>query len=197
MSSFLGHSIVGAVMANQHEKKNVKELVLVSLFFIFLSCSPDIDYLINYLRGESFAIRYTHSIGYVVLVTVMALVLRRFIFRSLLGHLPIYLFCLAPFSHLILDFLVGVHPNPYLYPFTDETMVSPIGILPSSGSVSLTNYYFWRNMLIELLIFVPFALVLLPRTRRYLLRVKGMLVVMGMIFMVGLVIGVNLERSCY
>jgi membrane-bound metal-dependent hydrolase YbcI (DUF457 family) len=194
MSSFLGHSIVGVVMANQHEKKNVKELVFVSLFFIFLSCSPDIDYLINYLRGESFAIRYTHSIGYVIFVTLMALVLRRFVFRSLLGHLPMYLFFLVPFSHLILDFLVGVHPNPYLYPFTDRTIVSPIGVLPSSGSVSLTNYYFWRNLFIELLIFVPFAFLSLPRTRAYLLKVKGMLVVTGMILMVGLVIGISLER---
>jgi membrane-bound metal-dependent hydrolase YbcI (DUF457 family) len=194
MSSFLGHSIVGVVVANQQEKRSVKELVFVSLFFIFLSCSPDIDYLISYLRGESFSIRYTHSIGYVVVVTVMALVLRRLVFRNLLGHLPMYLFFLVPFSHLILDFLVGVHPNPYLYPFTDRTIVSPIGVLPSSGSVSLTNYYFWRNMFIELLIFVPLALVLLPKTRAYLLKAKGLFLLVGVVFMVGIVIGINLER---
>jgi len=52
MSSFLAHSLVGIIIGNQKERKSLKEIVFISFFFMVLALSPDIDYLINYLRDE-------------------------------------------------------------------------------------------------------------------------------------------------
>ena len=139
-------------------------------------------------------IRYTHSIGYVFMVGIVALFFRNFIFKRLLSSIPIYLLFLAPFSHLVLDFLVGVYGNPYLYPLSESLFTSPLGVLPSSGGIDIYNYYFWRNMLIELAIFVPMFMLLTPQIRAYVLKRKYLLLILSLIFIVGISVGVGLDR---
>ena len=194
VSSFLAHSLVGITIANQEQHKGVKEVIFISLFFMVMASSPDIDYLINYLRGESMLIRYTHSVGYVVLVTLVALILRVTLLKSWLKSLPFWLFFIAPASHLLLDFCVGVYGNPYFYPFSEELFVSTLGFLPSSGRIDFYNYYFWRNMGIELAIFIPIFLLLIPKLRATILKViylKGTLIFS---FILGVVMGLSLDR---
>lgn len=194
MSSFIAHGIVGAVLANQQEKKSFVEFAVVTLFFIMLSFSPDIDYLLHYLRGEAFSIRYTHSIAYALSISLIALIIREYLFKAYLKTIPVYLFIVAPLSHLILDLLVGVHPNPYFYPFSSETFVFPWGILPSAGHIDLDNYYFWRNTLIELSIFIPLALFTLAGSRIFLSKHKYFIVLLILCLALGIYVGINLER---
>jgi membrane-bound metal-dependent hydrolase YbcI (DUF457 family) len=186
--------MMGVALANKKEKASRKEIMLVSLFFVFLASSPDMDYLFRYLYGLSLPIRYTHSITYVFLVGLIALVFRNFLFKEYLKHIPIWIFFLVPFSHLLLDFLVGVHANPYFSPFLEEEIVSPIGILPSSGRINLYNFYFWRNLGIELAIFIPLVFVIQKQLRAYLLAKRVLMIGLSILFVVGVVIGVGLDR---
>ena len=62
---------------------------------------------------------------------------------------------LAGLSHLVLDFLVGVTPLPLLWPLDSAAFSSPVGILPSAGRIQLSNYYFYRNVLIEVGVLAP------------------------------------------
>ena len=178
------------------EKKNVslKEMFFVSFFFVLLAWSPDIDYLINYLRGEAMPIRYTHSIGYIFLVLFFSLPFRELFFKKYLKHIPILFLFFASSSHLLLDFLVGVHGNPYLYPFSSEVFVAPFGILPSSGRIDIHNYYFWRNMTIEVAVFLPILLFSLRRFRTVIFNSKLLMFLLGLSFILGVIVGVGLER---
>ena len=169
-------------------------MLVVSFFFILLAWSPDIDYLINYLRGEAMPIRYTHSIGYILLVVLLSLLFRELFFRKYLKPIPILAFVFASSSHLLLDFLVGVHGNPYLYPFSADIFVAPFGVLPSSGRIDIHNYYFWRNIAIELSIFLPILLLSIPKTREMILRSTFLRLLMSIFFLVGLSVGLGLER---
>jgi hypothetical protein len=62
---------------------------------------------------------------------------------------------LGGLSHLALDFLVGVTPLPLLWPLGSTAFVSPVGILPSAGRIQLSNYYLYRNVLIEVGVLAP------------------------------------------
>jgi len=194
MSSFVAHSLVGFALGKQRDTKTLKESIFVSLFFIALACSPDIDYLIVYLQGKGMPIRYTHSLGYVFSIFIFSLLFRNYLFKKSLYHIPIILFFLAPASHLLLDFLVGVYANPYFYPFDSRVITAPFGILPSAGRINIYNYYFWRNIFIELAIFIPLVAFLVPKFRRYILSRRAIVLTLILIFLVGVMIGFGLDR---
>ena len=194
ISSFLAHAMVGISLVPEKKNLSFKEMFFVSFFFILLAWSPDIDYLINYLRGEPMPIRYTHSIGYIFLMLLFSLLLRELFFKKYLKHIPILSLFFASSSHLLLDFLVGVHGNPYLYPFSSEVFVAPFGILPSSGRIDIHNYYFWRNMTIEVAIFLPILLLSIKNFRYAILDSKLLQILIGASFVCGIVVGIGLER---
>jgi len=187
--------MVGISLVPERKIVSFKEMFFVSFFFVLLAWSPDIDYLINYLRGEAMPIRYTHSIGYIFLVLFFSLPFRELFFKKYLKHIPILSLFFASSSHLLLDFLVGVHGNPYLYPFSSEVFVAPFGILPSAGRIDIHNYYFWRNMTIEIAIFMPIFLFSLRRLRTVILNSKLFISILGLSFIVGVMVGVGLERG--
>ena len=194
MSSFLAHAMVGFSLSTHKKRATITEMMFVSLFFILLAWSPDIDYLINYLGEESMPIRYTHSIGYISIVSLVAIFFRNILFKKYLYHIPIILFFFASASHLLLDFCVGVHGNPYLYPFSSDVFVAPFGILPSSGRIDIHNYYFWRNMGIELTIFMPIVLFSINSLRRKILNHRGLMFLLFFFFVVGVTVGIGLNR---
>ncbi|MFO1253312.1 MAG: metal-dependent hydrolase [Inhella sp.] len=74
----------------------------------------------------------------------------------------------ALLAHLLLDFLVGVHRNPLLWPFSPELLALDWGLLPSAGRLSLWNVYFWRNLAIELCVLLPLAVLKSPSGRQVL-----------------------------
>src|SRR5262245_46578233 len=159
MSSFLGHSLTAYSLASAMRQDPASPLVRLSwaVWLIALASAPDLDYLIPALSSAAHhGLRITHSIAFSLalpLCTGGALYLagspelRR-------GSLSICA-ALAGLSHLVLDFLVGVTPLPLLWPLSAAALVSPIGILPSAGRVRVMNYYFYRNLLIEMGILVP------------------------------------------
>ena len=159
MSSFLGHSLAAYSLASAARRSLASPSGRLSwaVWLIALASAPDLDYLIPALNSSAnHGIRITHSIAFSLILpicTCCALYSARSpeIQRWSLSICA----ALAGLSHLLLDFLVGVTPLPLLWPLSDAAFVSPIGILPSAGRMRVMNYYFYRNLLIEVGVLAP------------------------------------------
>jgi len=153
MSSFLGHSLAAYSLATAGRGRQgpAPTRLVWAAWLVLLASAPDVDYLVPALNSRAHqGLRITHSVAFSLvlpLCTAAALFLTgrdRWHLRSL-GACA----ALAGLSHLVLDFLVGVTPLPLLWPLSTATFASPAGVLPSAGRVQLSNYYFYRNLLIE------------------------------------------------
>ena len=152
MSSFIGHGLAALTIGKLFQPEQVGKTNFKWLaYLIICSVAPDIDYLVNSLNSaNNEGVRITHSIGYclflpLILMTYFSVYKREYIWK---GGLQAFL---AGVSHLLLDTLVGSRQgDPWLYPLLIENYRLPFGLLPSAGAISLSNYYFYRNLLIEL-----------------------------------------------
>ena len=160
MSSFLGHGLAAYTLFSLGRRKwpSTRRGALWLAWLVALASAPDIDYLIPALaspaqRGS----RITHSIAFSLILPLSSVGVLYFVRglesrqRRLLGMCAV----LAGLSHLALDFLVGVTPLPLLWPLDSAAFVSPVGILPSAGRIQLSNYYFYRNVIIEAGVLAP------------------------------------------
>jgi inner membrane protein len=164
MSSFIGHSLASLTIylttteiRSNRQSQVIKHNLPWLLWLVVIASAPDIDYLIPdlILQDAGHRIRTTHSfigVSIVPACTILALWLsgqRGTIFKLRAGQS-----ILAGLSHLLLDLLTGVLPLALLYPHLEVFRLS-FGLLPSAGKIQLTNYLFYRNILIELGIFIP------------------------------------------
>ena len=194
MSSFVGHTLIGTALALRKNKLDSMRAFVQLGFLIGLAVSPDVDYLMGWL-GYGSHIRWTHSLGYCLLVGMVAWVAKSFLLKNWLGNIPTQLVFAIPFSHLILDLLVAVHPMPLFWPLTTTTIVLPLGVLPSAGQINWLNYYFWRNLAIEMGILGPIAILIVPRTRAKLLGMNWIIQLFVWVsFISAIWIGLNLSR---
>ncbi len=150
MSSFVAHALAGYGVGRGQGRA---VLVACAVFALL----PDMDYALLWGAGVEIEPRLTHSIGFVTLAAGLAALVFRAVQWSSWRHAAV-LCWLAGLSHLVMDWLVGVHANPLLYPITMQTFASPVGILPSAGHPDPFNPYFWRNLAIELGIVLPLLL---------------------------------------
>lgn len=159
MSSFFGHSLAAYSLASatQCGRGALSQRFMWAGWLIVLASAPDIDYLIPGLNSRAHhGLRITHSVAFSLALPLCTAVVLCFTCRD--GRkLKALCVCaaLAGLSHLVLDLLVGVTPLPLLWPFSAATAAAPAGILPSAGRVELSNYYFYRNLLIEMGILAP------------------------------------------
>ncbi len=170
MSSLIGHTLIGAALFAREHKIDSPKAAVLCFFIAGLAVSPDVDYIIRWVFHYRIEPRYTHSIGYCLAVALLAWAMKASICRHLLASIPTSLLFLAPFSHLVLDLMVGVYPMPLFSPLSAKVIVIPFGVLPSAGRLQLTNYYLWRNLFIELGILIPIVIVLIPRWRTAILQ---------------------------
>jgi membrane-bound metal-dependent hydrolase YbcI (DUF457 family) len=156
MSSFIGHSLIAITVFKCADKGNNRRSRIIWLsWLVVCALVPDVDYVFIKLQStHNNGIRITHSIAFALLLPVITI-----IFLLLKKNKEIKVksiqVILAGMSHLILDMLVGVTPDPLLFPISNMAVKFPIGILPSAGAISLFNYYFYRNLIIELGILTP------------------------------------------
>ena len=184
MSSFLGHSVAAITVYVATEsnillwfncakgKKNFltnkKQSFLWLLWLIIIASVPDVDYVVEPWRSHNNqGLRITYSVLFSLIIpglTIGILVIKGIRGKKLL--LPSLQVILAGLSHLILDSLVGVTPLPLLFPITNVPFKLPFGILPSAGKIDLNNYYFYRNLKLEMGVLLPIlSLILLWRDR--------------------------------
>lgn len=170
MSSLIAHLAAGATAyaCRRAPPKPTLDAPLLAAC-VGLAVLPDLDYLLWWAARITVEPRFTHSIGFAAGSAALAwLLLRgwRTSGRSL-RPLPLALTLLAAAaSHEVLDFLVGVHPSPWLWPLDRHVFRSPLGLLPSAGRLDLHNPLLWRNLLIELAILGPVMLALCAWRRR-------------------------------
>jgi len=155
MSSFVGHAGAGMAVFLCRARPLDRRAAVILGVLVLLAIAPDLDYLAWWCCRIQSAPRWTHSLAFCLALAGLAS-LPGVRWRAALGDYPGFSACaLAACSHIVLDWLVGVHPLPVLWPLPLPQASAPFGILPSAGHLSLTNYYFWRNLLIETGILLP------------------------------------------
>jgi inner membrane protein len=160
MSSFLGHSLVAYSLFSLDRRKwpFTRRRAMWLGWLVVLASAPDIDYLVAALGSPAHqGSRITHSIAFSLILPLLSVGVLYFVksLKSRQRRLLSICAVLAGLSHLVLDFLVGVTPLPLFWPLGSTAFVSPVGILPSAGRIQLTNYYLYRNVLIEVGVLAP------------------------------------------
>jgi inner membrane protein len=163
MSSFLGHSLAAYSLfsLDRPERPSTLWRAVWLAWLVVLASAPDIDYLVPALASPAHqGRRITHSIALSMALPLFSVGVLYFV-KGLKSRRRLLIVCalLAGLSHLVLDFLVGVTPLPLLWPLDSSAFASPAGILPSAGRIQLSNYYLYRNVLIEVGILAPLCYV--------------------------------------
>jgi hypothetical protein len=158
MSSAIGHALAGLTIYSCHKTPGLKGRRWVWLgWLILLALLPDLDRLIPFLhQSNHHEVRISHSLFFALIlpfVTIFVLFIlgergQRLRVRSLQA-------IAAGWSHPLLDLLVGVVGIHLFWPFSWQLIKLPWGILPSRGALYLTNYYLYKNLLIELGVLLP------------------------------------------
>jgi inner membrane protein len=159
MSSFLGHSLAAYTLfsLNRWKRPSTRWRAMWLGWLVVLASAPDIDYLVHALRSPAHqGRRITHSVAFSLILPLLSVGVL-YLMKGLKGERRLLSICvvLAGLSHLLLDFLVGVTPLPLLWPLSPAAFSSPVGILPSAGRIQLSNYYLYRNVLIEVGVLAP------------------------------------------
>lgn len=132
-------------------------------WLVVVAIAPDLDYVVPLLHPSSHAgLRITHSLFFSCLLPTITIVFLRIsgVERESLLNASLQL-TLASFSHVGLDLLVGVTVLPILWPVSSNVFKLPFGLLPSAGKPSLSNYYFYYNLGIEMGVLIPLSCCLL------------------------------------
>src|ERR687893_99441 len=159
MSSFLGHGLAAYSLFSlgQPRRPPTPWGAMWLAWLVVLASAPDIDYLVPALASPAHnGSRITHSIALSMVLPLSTVGVLYFV-KGLKSRRRLLSVCavLAGLSHLVLDFLVGVTPLPLLWPLDPAAFSSPVGILPSAGRIRLSNYYLYRNLLIEVGVLAP------------------------------------------
>lgn len=162
MSSIAAHASAGLtayLCCNQWQSVQSR---WAAIPYIALAVAPDLDYIAVWLFNYAADPRLTHSLLFAL---IAALTVKLTVSKCVTANLQFGWLLAAAMSHALLDFLVGAHPVPLFWPF-DEGVTSPVGVLPSAGSLALGNFYLWRNLLIELGLLGPVFVLLVAVLRR-------------------------------
>lgn len=195
MSSFIGHTLAALTIGGANTRETpFRSQWLWNFLLVAAALAPDVDYAVQALDSlHNGGVRITHSILFVLIFPV-CVSFALFIFDRRNFWRGALMIALAGLSHLLLDLLVGSREaDPYFYPFFDARFVLPVGILPSSAKVSLSNYYFYRNLLIEMGVLLPVSCFVLNFAGRIRLA-KSVKIILLAIFTFFLIWAVSLNR---
>ena len=193
MSSFLGHTLIGFAIGSREVKGSSVNRAFTLLLFAFLAMSPDVDYLFIWILGYEIEPRYTHSLGFCLMASSVALMSIWGLTSKRLSKSFVLSIILAPLSHLVLDYFVGVHKSPFLWPLYVQSICSRFGVLPSAGKIDISNIYFWRNLIIEMAVLVPLSLYIHVSGKFDSFSLISNIFII-IIFFVGVGFGVSLSR---
>jgi inner membrane protein len=193
MSSVIGHALTGAVVFFQANHRPKAELLWLAWLLVVASF-PDIEYGLLWLFGKNLPLRITHSMVFCTLLPMLTLIAARWLVPNPQWKSLTLQTCLAGYSHLVLDILVGVSPLPLLWPFSTYLFKLPFGILPSAGRPALKNVYLYLNLLIELGILLPLYVMLLWKPSLKDRKQRWWVIGLGVIFVCFVCVGISLKR---
>lgn len=194
MSSLIGHVLAGYSASRMGTESPAKASDRGwAAWLVFIAVLPDVDYLLLWFFDLNPMIRYTHSIAFGAMVGLATLLVIRIAGVAGLRIKALQVF-MAAFSHLILDSLVGVHPNPWFWPLSANTFSLPFGVLPSAGKPDLHNSYLYTNQFLEVCILSPVIWIPWILSRKKGRDGFGYLVAPAIVWIPFLVWGLNLKR---
>lgn len=170
MSSFVGHIAAGTAVYLTHHRLDDRQARWALPVLVLLALSPDIDYLPHWVLNLHPSVRFTHSVLFCLAMSALAWAACTPLRWRHPQALTPWMVLSASLSHLLLDTLVGAHPEPLLWPFTATEVLWPLGLLPSAGHLHWGNVYLWRNLLIECGVLWPLLAVAVAGARRSLTR---------------------------
>ncbi len=181
MSSPVGHSLAGYVIAAWRDKSLKPRSLLLLGLYVFLANAPDLDFIPGILRGTPNMYHHgiSHSIGFGLMFALVAGALISLRGGKRFGREFLFMFALYG-SHLVLDLLSmdGRPPFgiPILWPFSDHYFMIPL-LPPVMHSVLddatigqfLADVFSKHNLYViglEMMLTVPFLVVLSFFSRR-------------------------------
>lgn len=165
MASLVAHAATGAAIFLARPSRPPIKASIGAAVCVLLALLPDADYLAWWLLRLQIEPRLTHSLLFCCASALGFWLIWQRLAKSTCPTLTVLM--LAACSHLVLDFMVGVHPLPLLWPLTSGAWASPIGLLPSAGRLALGNFYLWRNLLIEIGVVFPVLALIVALGRRW------------------------------
>ena len=154
MSSFAAHAAAGAAVYMACRRPGPASGRWLAACVV-LAMLPDVDYLLWWGWRIHVDPRLTHSLVFCGLAAVCAGWWLRRSAPAAVGPAHLGALCVASGSHLLLDWLVGVHGLPLFWPLLAHEFSAPVGLLPSADRLDPSNYYLWRNLFIEAGVLLP------------------------------------------
>ncbi|MGD1939442.1 MAG: metal-dependent hydrolase [Cyanophyceae cyanobacterium] len=201
MSSFIGHGLAAvtiseAIAPNRRPFLSRGRSLIWLGWLIIIAWAPDIDYAVPALTmAQNEGARITHGIPSSLLlpsVTVVGLFLAGL--RGQKSCICAWQAILAGLSHPVMDWFVGVIALPLFWPLNSVLVKSPIGLLPSAGKPHWQNYFFYKNLLIELGILVPLVILFLRNLawqKNKLSRWKTMMLIAILTYSLNISVGLS------
>lgn len=161
MSSLLAHAAAGATafVCRPNASRTPQRRAAWALACVSLAVLPDLDYLLWWWWRIQLEPRVSHSLGVAALSAGVAW-LGLGGWRQPAAKAAAATLLAAAASHEALDYLVGVHPAPWLWPWVAERFIAPAGWLPSAGALQWRNPLLYRNLLLEAVVLGPVVLAL-------------------------------------
>lgn len=168
MSTLIAHVAAGTAIYFSYSRLRSLHTWWALPCFVLLAVMPDFDYFAIWIFGIKQSVRITHTLVFCLAVGTAAWLLTRHRHQMSMHSRPLCIagFLLAPVSHLLLDFLVGAHSLPVLWPLPDGDLMSPMGVLPGViHTRNIFNVTMWRNFAIETVVLLPALTLLVARAR--------------------------------
>jgi hypothetical protein len=199
MSSAIGHALAGLTIYSCHKTSGLKWRRWLWLgWLILLAWLPDLDRLIPFLHQSNYhEVRISHSLVFALFLPVVtSFVLFILGARGQRLRVRTLQAIAAGLSHPLLDLLVGVVGIHLFWPFSWQLIKLPWGILPSRGALYLTNYYLYKNLLIEMGVLLPlfYSIYLACNTGYFSPKVRNKIFKLLLVSSVFMLWAMSLER---
>lgn len=168
MSTLIAHVAAGTAIYFSYSRLRSLHTWWALPCFVFLAVMPDFDYFAIWIFGIKQSVRITHTLVFCLAMGTVVWLITRHRHRDTLHSRPLCIagFLLAPVSHLMLDFSVGAHSLPVLWPLANGELMSPVAVLPGViHTRNVLNVTMWRNFILETLVLLPFLAFLVARAR--------------------------------
>ncbi len=189
MSSLLAHVAAGATLYFRQNDQTREASRANLAVLVLLAIMPDFDYFAIWFLRLRFEQRFTHSILFCLMTSMLV-----WLFRNRWPHrgappLRLTTLLLAACSHLLLDMMVG-RSLPLFWPFFYTEYSLPFAILPGAAHTGLASYVFWRQLVLESCILLPTCAAIILTSRQTRMRTYAPE------FLLGLAMGAGLMFCC-